>query len=91
MKRNNKQLIFVGQSKSKLCPPFAAILRTTAYINWANNPTARSETARLRKNFFLLVGINEAFHRARITRIFPTVATGEKIKCNTHNESRVVL
>ena len=81
----------VGQSNSKSCPPSAAIFNTTAYINWANNPTARSETARLRNNFFTLAGIDEALNRARIARIFPNVATGEKIKCITHSKSRVVL
>ena len=90
-KKKQQTVKIVGQSKSKLRPPFAAILRTTAYITWANNSTARSETARFRKNFFILAGINEAFHRARITRIFPTVATREKVKCNAHNESPVKL
>ena len=42
------------------------------------------------KNFFILAGIGEAFHMARIARIFPNVATGDKIKYSTHNESRVV-
>ena len=91
IKKKPQTVKIVGQSKSKFHPPSAAIFNTTAYINWANNPTARSETARLRKNFFNLAGIDEAFHRERITRIFPNVATREKIKCNTHSKSRVVL
>ena len=46
----------------------------------ANNPTARSEKARLQKNVFKFVGIDEAFNRARIMRIFPRTATREKTK-----------
>jgi len=52
-------------------------------ISCANNPTAKSETARFRNNFFRVAGIDEALQRARITRRFPRVATRENIKLKT--------
>ncbi|KAL9986833.1 hypothetical protein ACROYT_G001039 [Oculina patagonica] len=46
-------------------------------ISCANNPTARSETARLRNNFFRVAGNDEAFNKALIAITFPSVATRE--------------
>lgn len=49
----------------------------TANVGWLNTPTARSQKARLRNSFFNVAVIDEAFHKARITRRFPMVATNE--------------
>ena len=48
-----------------------------------NNPTEKSETARLRNSFFRVAGIDEALQRAWITARFPRVATRENIKFKT--------
>ena len=50
------------------------------YIGCKNNPTARSETARLRISLLKDAGSDETFSMARITRTFPTIAIGEKAK-----------
>lgn len=60
-------------------------------INCANNPTARSEKARLRKNVLILAGIDEAFHRPWIARRFPVVATTGKSKFDIQTANIVVL
>jgi len=59
----------------------------TPFIDWADNPTARSEKARLRNNFLIIGGIDEAFHRERVTKRFPRVATREKNKFKTQSVS----
>ena len=48
-----------------------------AVISCGNNPTARSEKARLRNSFFTVAGIVEAFIKARMTKRFSRVATTE--------------
>ena len=74
-----------GHKNSKLLLPFAAtpniMAMIIAIIGWTYNTTARSAKARVMNNIFKLAGINEAFHRARMTRRFPRVATGEKTRC----------
>ena len=67
--------------------PLDAIFHTTAkiiaWISCGNNPTARSEKARLMNVFLTLAGIVEAFIKARITKRFPRVATRENVKYQT--------
>ena len=48
-----------------------------AVISCGNNPTARSEKARLRNSFLTVAGIVEFFIKARMTKRFPRVATRE--------------
>ena len=69
----------------------ADITKTAATVVWANNPTARSQKARLSNNFLKLGGNDEAFHSARIAREFPSVATGQKTKCSTLNDNSAVF
>ena len=57
----------------------------TANASCPNTPTPRSETARLRHNFFNVAGIDEAFHRAWIERRFPRIARKENNKFRTQN------
>ena len=67
--------------------PLDAIFHITAkiiaWISCGNNPTARSEKARLMNVFLTLAGIVEAFIKARITKRFPRVATRENVNCKT--------
>ena len=87
-KKEKKETVTIfGQRKSKVKFALPANFNMTAIItpniSCPNNPTARSEQVRLRNNFFILAGIDEAFHRARITRRFPSVVTRKKAKWNT--------
>ena len=52
-------------------------------ISCDTNPTPRSEKARLRNSFLTLAGIDEAFNKARITKIFPRPVTRENAKFET--------
>lgn len=56
---------------------FCNTARVPANVGWLNNPTVRSQKARLRNMFSNVAVIDEAFHKARITRKFPMIATNE--------------
>lgn len=56
---------------------FCSTARVMANVGWLNNPTVGSQKARLRNMFFNVAVIDEAFHKARITRRFPMIATNE--------------
>ena len=85
----------VGQKKAK-SSPLDAIFNITALIiaviSCGNNPTARSEKARLRNSFLTVAGIVEFFIKARMTKRFPRVATREnpKFKTQTNGETSPV-
>jgi len=88
--RNNEKWHNVnanGQNLSKFWFPLAfvcsIIAKVIPNVGCANNPIARSETARLRNIFFKVMGIDEAFRKARMTRRFPRIATTEKAKIST--------
>jgi len=76
----------VGHKNSRLSFPFAALFTfntvVTPNISCGNNPTARSEKARLRNTLFKITDIDEAFHKARITRRFPRIAKRENTRFN---------
>jgi len=76
----------VGHKNSRLSFPFATLFTfnavVTPNISCGNNPTARSEKARLRNNFFKVADIDEAFHKAQITRRFPRIAKRENTRFN---------
>ena len=55
-------------------------------ISCDTNPTPRSEKARLRNSFLTLAGIDEAFNKARITKIFPRLVTRENVKFETERK-----
>ena len=59
-------------------------------ISCDTNPTPRSEKARLRNSFLTLAVIDEAFSKARITKIFPRPVTREKTKSETQREKKKV-
>ena len=75
----------IGQSNSRF--PLAVMFNITAMItpniSCANNTTARSDRARLRSESRKVVGIDEAFCSARITRMFSEIDTKEHIKFKT--------
>ena len=84
----------VGQKKTK-SSPFDAIFNITALIiaviSCGNNPTARSEKARLRNSFLTVAGIVEVFIKARMTKRFPRVATRENTKFKTQKPRKKLL
>ena len=55
----------------------------TPDMSCGNNPTVRSEKARLNNSFLTVAGIDEALNKARITKRFPRVATTENARCKT--------
>ena len=55
-------------------------------ISCDTNPTPRSEKARLRNSFLTLAVIDEAFSKARITKIFPRLVTRENAKSETERK-----
>ena len=59
-------------------------------ISCDTNPTPRSEKARLRNSFFSLAGIDDAFNKVRISKIFPRLVTRENAKCETQREKKKV-
>ena len=73
----------VGQKKAKSSPLdaiFNIMALIVAVISCGNNPTARSEKARLRNIFLTVAGIVEVFIKARMAKRFPRVATRESTK-----------
>jgi len=75
-----------GHKNSRLSFPFTALFTFNTVVtpssSCGNNPTARSEKARLRNNLFKVTDIDEAFHKARITRTFPRIAKRENTRFN---------
>ena len=59
-------------------------------ISCDTNPTPRSKKARLTNSFLTLAGIDEAFSKARITKIFPRLVTRENAKFETQREKKKV-
>ena len=84
----------VGQKKAK-SSSLDAIFNITALImaviSCGNNPTARSEKARLRNSFLTVAGIDEFFIKARMTKRFPRVATRENPKFKTQKPREKLL
>ena len=84
----------VGQKKAK-SSPLDAIFNITALIiaviSCGNNPTARSEKARLRNSFLTVAGIVEVFIKARMAKRFPRVATRENTKFKTQKPRKKLL
>ena len=84
----------VGQKKAK-SSPLDAIFNITALrigvISCGNNPTARSEKARLSNSFLTVAGIVEAFIKARMTKRFPRVAPRENTKFKTQKPREKLL
>ena len=76
----------VGQKKAK-SSSLDAIFNITALIiaviSCGNNPTARSEKARLRNSFLTVSCI---FIKAQMTKRFPRVATRENAKFKTQKQ-----
>ena len=84
----------VGQKKAK-SSPLDAIFNLTALIiaviSCEQNPTARSEKARLRNSFLTVAGIVEVFINARMAKRFPRVATRENTKFETQKPRKKLL
>ena len=79
--RNQNNVIVIGHKKSKLWPPFWAVLNIKHVmminIGCAHSPTARSDTARFINRAFMLSVRDEDFQSAGITSRNPTIVKRE--------------